>query len=82
MTPAQIDNNTFNFGEIFVYIKYYYKMHEFWEKPLSIFNTTNYQRFNSKNFSSKNHIQFEKTMTRDTICYIFKYSNKKLINPK
>ena len=33
MTPAQIDNNTFNFGEIFVYIKYYYKMHEFWEKP-------------------------------------------------
>ena len=84
LTPAQVYNETFSFGDIFLRMNYYYynkrfKDHTFW-------HVTNFKRHetlvNSEDFDSKTMIYIEKTFTDYTVCYNFKHFQDKLIKPK
>ena len=81
LTPAQVDNMTFGFGDIFLFMEYYdydelYKAYQ--TKQIS--NLRKHEQ--SQNISTLKTIHFEKLITGNSICYIFKHPLIKLIKPK
>ena len=82
LTPAQLNKDTSNFGDIFVYMYYYYR-DDVVEREEDIYNFTKYQQFTqSKESNSEITIQLEKSISTHRICYNFKYPKTKLIKPK
>ena len=82
LTPAQLNKDTFNFGDIFVYMYYYYR-DDVVERKEDIYNFTKYEKFvQSKESNSEMTIQIEKSISTHRICYNFKYPKTKLIKPK
>ena len=80
VTPAQLDNNTFDFDEIFVSVGFYHQ-----DEKLDTFGSIldfKKQTVFQRDFNPKWIIKMEKTMSYPTICYNFKYPNNKLIKPK
>ena len=84
MTPAQVYNQTYTFGDIFLYMRYYYN--DKGQKGYlfkSIRNMKKYEQLvNSKYFNSKTMIHIEKTFNHFTLCYNFKHFQNKFFKPK
>ena len=86
LTPAQVYNKTFNFGEIFISMSYYlmenkngYDTSHY--RP--IYNFTKYQEdIQSQKFNSTVDIQIEKTISHLTVCYNFKHPQNKVKRPE
>ena len=70
MSPAQVYNQTFNFNEMFIEIRFY-SNDEKVEKLVTNFTD-----------EDQNEIQYEKTISSYMTCYHFKYLNTKQLNNK
>ena len=81
LTPAQIYNKTFGFGEVFILVKYYLMDNEngyYNQHYRQIENIKKYEEYmKSEEFNSTVGIQFEKIITHDFICYNFKHPQDK-----
>ena len=80
VTPAQLDNNTFDFDKIFILMGFNYQDEKL-DKNGSILDFKK-QIVYPEYLNPKLVIQIEKTISYPTVCYNFKYPNRKLIIPK
>ena len=84
LTPAQVYNKTFSFGQLFMSIKYYsiddeYQGSYYWQ----IQNLANYEKnIQSRKFNSTVDIQIEKTINHNVVCYNFKHPRNKVKRSK
>ena len=82
--PAQVYNQTFSFGDIFLHMDYYYYKIKW--KDHTFEYITNFKKHeqlvNSEDFDSKTMIYIEKTFSDRIVCYNFKHFQNKLIKPK
>ena len=86
LTPAQVYNQTLNFGEIVIYMDYYLMDDEngyFNTHFHAIWNFTKHEEdVQSQKFNSTVDIQIEKSISHLRVCYNFKHPQNKVIRPR
>ena len=86
LTPAQVYNQTFDFGETVIYMDYYLMDDEngyFNTHFHTIWNFTKHEQdIQSQKFNSTVDIQIEKSISHLRVCYNFNYPKNKIKRPR